>query len=151
MNALSISNVSKLFQSPQKKEFKAVDMVSFSIEEGKIHGLLGPNGAGKTTLISMLSGILSPSSGSIEIFGTDVVRETEKAKQMLGVVPQELVVEMAFTVEEVLYYFSGMYGVPRAVRKKRIAEVLEDLSLSDKRHERARSLSGGMKRRLMIA
>jgi len=91
MNALSISNVSKLFQSPQKKEFKAVDMVSFSIEEGKIHGLLGPNGAGKTTLISMLSGILSPSSGSIEIFGTDVVRETEKAKQMLGVVPQELV------------------------------------------------------------
>lgn len=151
MNALTLNNVSKIFETPQKKEFKAVDNISLSIEEGKIHGLLGPNGAGKTTLISMLSGVLVPTAGSLEIFGVDVVSDTEKAKQMLGVVPQELVVEMAFTVEEVLYYFAGMYGVPRSERKARIAEVLEDLSLSDKMHERARTLSGGMKRRLMIA
>jgi ABC-2 type transport system ATP-binding protein len=151
MNALTLKNVSKTFETPQKKEFKAVDTVSLVIEEGKIHGLLGPNGAGKTTLISMLSGVLLPTAGSLEIFGVDVVSDTEKAKQMLGVVPQELVVEMAFTVEEVLYYFAGMYGVPRSERKARIAEVLEDLSLSDKMHERARTLSGGMKRRLMIA
>lgn len=129
----------------------AVDTVSLDIAQGTIHGLLGPNGAGKTTLISMISGILLPTSGNIEIFGTDVVKDTEKAKQMLGVVPQELVVEMAFTVEEVLHYFSGMYGVPLSERKTRIAEALEDLSLTDKAKDRARSLSGGMKRRLMIA
>ncbi len=151
MNALSIKNISKVFQTPQKKDFTAVDTVSLEIAPGTIHGLLGPNGAGKTTLISMISGILLPTSGSIEIFGTDVVKDTEKAKQMLGVVPQELVVEMAFTVEEVLHYFSGMYGVPVSERKKRIAEALEDLSLTDKAKDRARSLSGGMKRRLMIA
>jgi ABC-2 type transport system ATP-binding protein len=151
MNALSIKNISKVFQTPQKKDFTAVDNVSLEIAPGTIHGLLGPNGAGKTTLISMISGILLPTSGSIEIFGTDVVNDTEKAKQMLGVVPQELVVEMAFTVEEVLHYFSGMYGVPLSERKTRIAAALEDLSLTDKAKDRARSLSGGMKRRLMIA
>lgn len=151
MNALSLKNVTKVFQTPQKKDFTAVDSVSLTIEPGKIHGLLGPNGAGKTTLISMMSGVLLPTSGSIEIFGVDVAKDIEQAKQMLGVVPQELVVEMAFTVEEVLHYFAGMYGVPMSERKARIAEVLEDLSLSDKIHERARSLSGGMKRRLMIA
>lgn len=151
MNALSIKNVSKIFQTSQKKDFMAVDTVSLDIAQGTIHGLLGPNGAGKTTLISMISGILLPTSGNIEIFGTDVVKDTEKAKQMLGVVPQELVVEMAFTVEEVLHYFSGMYGVPLSERKTRIAEALEDLSLTDKAKDRARSLSGGMKRRLMIA
>ncbi len=151
MNALSIKNISKVFQTPQKKDFTAVDNVSLEIAPGTIHGLLGPNGAGKTTLISMISGILLPTSGSIEIFGTDVVNDTEKAKQMLGVVPQELVVEMAFTVEEVLHYFSGMYGVPLSERKTRIAATLEDLSLTDKAKDRARSLSGGMKRRLMIA
>lgn len=151
MNALSIKNISKVFQTPQKKDFTAVDNVSVEIAPGSIHGLLGPNGAGKTTLISMTSGILLPTSGNIEIFGTDVVKDTEKAKQMLGVVPQELVVEMAFTVEEVLYYFAGMYGVPAGERKEKIKAVLEDLSLSDKAKDRARSLSGGMKRRLMIA
>jgi len=151
MNALSIQNISKLFQTPQKQDFTAVDNVSLEIAPGTIHGLLGPNGAGKTTLISITSGILLPTQGKIEIFGADVVKDTEEAKQMLGVVPQELVVEMAFTVEEVLYYFAGMYVVPRNERKERIAEVLEDLSLSDKAKERARTLSGGMKRRLMIA
>jgi len=151
MNALSIQNISKIFQTPQKQDFTAVDNVSLEIAPGTIHGLLGPNGAGKTTLISITSGILLPTQGKIEIFGADVVKDTEEAKQMLGVVPQELVVEMAFTVEEVLYYFAGMYGVPMNERKERIAEVLEDLSLSDKAKERARTLSGGMKRRLMIA
>jgi ABC-2 type transport system ATP-binding protein len=87
----------------------------------------------------------------VKLLGVDVAKETEKAKLSLGIVPQEIVVEMAFTVEEVLYYFAGMYGVPVAERAKRITEVLEDLSLADKRKERARNLSGGMKRRLMIA
>jgi ABC-2 type transport system ATP-binding protein len=87
----------------------------------------------------------------IEVFGLDVVKRTKEVKQLIGVVPQELVVEMAFTVEEVLYYFAGMYGIPRSQRKKRVQEVLIDLSLEDKVHEKARTLSGGMKRRLMVA
>lgn len=151
MNPLHITNVTKTFTSPKGDTIKAVDGISLSIEPGKIYGLLGPNGAGKSTLISMISGILVPDAGTIEVFGTDVAKDPEKTKQLLGVVPQEIVVEMAFTVAEVLYYFSGMYGMPRALRMPRVKEVLKDLSLEDKMNERARSLSGGMKRRLMIA
>ncbi len=151
MLPLRINNVSKIFKNPKGQEFKAVDGVSLDIEPGKIYGLLGPNGAGKSTLINMISGLLLPNQGSIELFGLDVVKESNKTKQLIGVVPQEIVMEMAFTVEEVLYYFSGMYGVPRGERKARIKTVLEDLGLEDKIHERARNLSGGMKRRLMVA
>ncbi|MCX6781375.1 MAG: ABC transporter ATP-binding protein [Candidatus Magasanikbacteria bacterium] len=151
MQSLTITGVTKTFETPKKGIFTAVDNVSITIEEGKIHGLLGPNGAGKSTLISMISGILKPTSGTISILGVDVVAETEAAKKLLGIVPQEIVAEVAFTVEEVLYYFSGMYGVSEADRRVRIREVLRELDLEDKMHERARFLSGGMKRRLMIA
>ncbi len=151
MNALTIQSVVKSFQNPKKETVRAVDGVSFTLEEGKIHGLLGPNGAGKSTLISMISGILLPDAGSIEVFGVDVAKDTIATKQLLGVVPQEIVVEMAFTVYEVLYYFGGMYGIPVSERKDRIVSVLKDLNLEDKMNDRARNLSGGMKRRLMIA
>ncbi len=151
MLPLRINNVSKIFKNSKGEDFKAVDNVSLDIEQGKIYGLLGPNGAGKSTLINMISGILRPSEGKIEVFGLDVAKESNQTKQMIGVVPQEIVMEMAFTVEEVLYYFGGMYGVPISERKPRIKSVLEDLGLEDKAHERARNLSGGMKRRLMIA
>lgn len=151
MLPLKISNVTKKFKTPKGEMFTAVQDISLAIEPGKIYGLLGPNGAGKSTLINMISGIIAPDAGTISIFGIDVTKDPEKAKQMLGIVPQEIVVEMAFTVEEVLYYFGGMFGVPRAERKIRAQEILKDLSLEEKMHERARSLSGGMKRRLMIA
>lgn len=151
MLPLKVNQVTKIFTNSKGEDFKAVDNISLQIESGKIYGLLGPNGAGKSTLINMISGILRPSHGSIEVFGLDVAREPDKIKQLIGVVPQEIVVEMAFTVEEVLYYFSGMYGVPISERKPRIKAVLEDLGLEDKIHERARNLSGGMKRRLMVA
>ena len=151
MSALAVREVSKTFLSPSGATLKAVDDVSFAVQEGKIHGLLGPNGAGKSTLINMISGIFQPTNGTIQLFGVDVVKDPVNAKKLLGVVPQEVVVEMAFTVEEVLYYFAGMYGVPLSQRSKRIDEVLEDMNLNDKRKERARGLSGGMKRRLMIA
>lgn len=151
MNALTIRDVVKTFQKNKQESFRAVDQVSLAIEPGKIHGLLGPNGAGKSTLINMVSGILLPDSGTIEVFGVDVAQKTQETKQMLGVVPQEIVVEMAFTVYEVLYYFSGMYGVPERDRDERIRAVLRDLNLEEKMNDRARNLSGGMKRRLMIA
>ncbi len=151
MLPLSLSHVRKQFKNPQGTVFTAVDDVSLTIEPGKIYGLLGPNGAGKSTLINLISGILLPDAGTISVFGIDVTKEPERTKQLLGIVPQEIVVEMAFTVEEVLYYFGGMYGVPRSERTPRAREILKDLSLEEKMHDRARTLSGGMKRRLMIA
>jgi ABC-2 type transport system ATP-binding protein len=151
MNALEVRKLSKVFKQPNGKEFKALDEVSLTVEPGKIYGLLGPNGAGKSTLISIISGVLSPTTGEVLVFDKNVAKETEKTKQMLGVVPQEIVVELAFTLEEVLHYFSGMYGLPLSERAVRTKEVLEDLSLIDKKDDRARNLSGGMKRRLMVA
>ncbi len=151
MLPLEVKNVNKIFKNAKGEEFNAVNNVSLTIEPGKIYGLLGPNGAGKSTLINMISGILLPTTGTINVFGLDVTKKTEETKQSIGVVPQEIVVEMAFPVEEVLYYFGGMYGVPHHERKERIADVLRDLSLEDKMHDRARNLSGGMKRRLMVA
>lgn len=151
MLALSLHDVSKRFVHPKTGPFFAVDHVSFAVEPGEIHGLLGPNGAGKSTLISLISGAMEPSEGSLSVFGKDVHTQTEEAKQYLGIVPQEVVVEAAFTVYEVLYYFSGMYGVAIRERRPRIEDLLARLELTDKMHERARSLSGGMKRRLMIA
>lgn len=151
MAALVVKNVTKTFVTQKKEKLVAVDDVSFVIEEGKIHGLLGPNGAGKSTLINMICAMYKPDSGSIEVMGLDTVESPSDVKQQLGVVPQEIVVEMAFTVEEVLYYYCGMFGVPESERGPRIREVLEELGLLDKLKERARGLSGGMKRRLMIA
>jgi ABC-2 type transport system ATP-binding protein len=113
--------------------------------------LLGPNGAGKSTLISMISAMQFADTGSIVVSGIDVAAQPIEVKKLLGVVPQEIVVEMAFTVEEVLYYYAGMYGVPEGEREARIREVLTELDLIDKLKDRARNLSGGMKRRLMIA
>jgi ABC-2 type transport system ATP-binding protein len=153
MKALSVEHVTKSFRLHNKQTLTAVNDVSLTIEAGQIYGLLGPNGAGKSTLISMICGALkpNPNSGSIHIFDKNIVTDTEAAKLLLGVVPQELVVEPAFTVEEVLYYFSGMYGVPARERAPRAKDLLQELDLWDKRNEKARSLSGGMKRRLMIA
>ncbi|MCK9361003.1 ABC transporter ATP-binding protein [Patescibacteria group bacterium] len=153
MDALSVSHVSKTYRQKKKGAvpLQALDDVSLTVKPGEIHGLLGPNGAGKSTLISLIAGIIRADQGKIEVFGVDVEKETEKAKVLEGIVPQEGVYEMAFTVREVLYYFSGMYGVPIAERNPRIDKALEDLALSDKADERARGLSGGMKRRLMIA
>lgn len=149
--ALSVQHVSKAFKRQNGEPLEALKDVSMQIKAGTIHGLLGPNGAGKSTLINLISGIMPPDVGSILIEGVDVVKESERAKQMIGIVPQELVLEVAFTVREVLWFFAGMYGVPAAERRPRIDEALKDLELSDKANERARSLSGGMKRRLMIA
>ena len=151
MNALSIQHASRFFNRQNAAPLRALDDVSFEVAAGSIHGLLGPNGAGKSTLINIIAGIIRPSGGNVEVFGADVVTQTEKSKGLLGVMPQEVVIEMAFTVEEVLYYFSGMYGVPAAERRTRIATLLEQLDLADKAKVRARTLSGGMKRRLMLA
>ncbi len=149
--ALSVQGVSKTFKKQNGEPLEALKDVSLDIQAGTIHGLLGPNGAGKSTLINLISGIMAPDAGRILIEGIDIIKESEQSKQLIGIVPQELVLEMAFTVREVLWFFGGMYGVSAADRKVRIEQALTDLDLMDKADERARGLSGGMKRRLMIA
>ncbi len=147
MDAVLIDNISKIYDDGTK----ALDNVTLNVPQGKIFGLLGPNGAGKSTLIGIISGTVRKTSGTAKIFGYDNSQDIQKVKMILGVVPQEVVSEPIFTVYEVLDFFSGFYGVGKNDRKKRIDDVLTALHLQDKRDSKARFLSGGMKRRLMVA
>lgn len=129
--------------------FEALRGVSLSIGEGEFFGLLGPNGAGKTSLISIIAGLSRASAGACKVMGYDVVAEFRQARRMLGVVPQELVFDPFFTVRETLKLTAGYYGVRGA--DPWIAEVLERLGLADKADSNMRALSGGMKRRVLVA
>ena len=127
----------------------AVDGVDFGIAEGEFFALLGANGAGKTTLISMLAGLARPSAGVIRVLGADVVAEPLRARRLLGVVPQELVFDPFFTVREALRQQSGYFGLGR--NDAWIDELLHHLGLSEQAEQNMRTLSGGMKRRVMVA
>lgn len=129
--------------------FQALDDVSFEVEEGEFFGLLGPNGAGKTTLISVLAGLVKASSGGAKVMGYDVQEQYRQARRSLGVVPQELVYDPFFTVRETLRLQSGYFGIRN--NDDWIDEVLANLGLSDKAEENMRALSGGMKRRVLVA
>ncbi|MES2069138.1 MAG: ABC transporter ATP-binding protein [Pseudomonadota bacterium] len=144
MAAIQITNVEKRYQSLQ-----ALGGVSLSIEEGEFFGLLGPNGAGKTTLISIIAGLNRPDAGQVKIQGHDVVTEYRAARRNLGVVPQELVFDPFFTVRETLRMQSGYYGLKN--NDKWIDEVMEHLDLTNKADTNMRALSGGMKRRVLVA
>lgn len=149
--AIELKEIGKTYPVAGKESFVALQPTTFQVEEGTIHGLLGPNGAGKSTLISLLGGMQTPTQGSVHICGIDLAADPVAAKKCLGIVPQELVVEPAFTIKEVLYYCGGMYGVSRQERLKRIPEILEALELTAHADKKAMMLSGGMKRRLMVA
>ncbi len=129
--------------------FEALRGVSLSIEQGEFFGLLGPNGAGKTSLISIIAGLSRATSGSVDVMGHDVVDDFRAARRALGVVPQELVFDPFFTVRETLEISSGYYGIRR--NDDWIDEILESLDLSSKAEENMRALSGGMKRRVLVA
>jgi len=144
MAALQITNVQKRYQSLQ-----ALGGVSLSIEEGEFFGLLGPNGAGKTTLISIVAGLNRADAGSVAIHGHDVVTDYRAARRNLGVVPQELVFDPFFTVRETLRMQSGYFGLKN--NDKWIDEVMESLDLTNKADTNMRALSGGMKRRVLVA
>jgi ABC-2 type transport system ATP-binding protein len=144
MTAIQISNVEKSY-----KGFKALKGVSLSIEEGEFFGLLGPNGAGKTTLISTIAGLIRPDAGSVSIHGHDVVRDFREARTRLGVVPQELVFDPFFTVRETLRLQSGYFGIKN--NDAWIDEVMHNLDLTNKADVNMRALSGGMKRRVLVA
>jgi ABC-2 type transport system ATP-binding protein len=142
--AIQITNVAKSYQA-----LKALGGVSLTIEEGEFFGLLGPNGAGKTTLISTIAGLIRPDAGTVAIHGHDVVTDFRAARKMLGVVPQELVFDPFFTVRETLRLQSGYFGLKN--NDKWIDEVMENLDLTTKADVNMRALSGGMKRRVLVA
>jgi ABC-2 type transport system ATP-binding protein len=148
MTAISFQSVNKTFTGA-RGAFKALDGVSFGIEQGEFFGLLGPNGAGKTTLISILAGLLQPSSGHIKVKGLDVQTQSAQVRNILGVVPQELVFDPFFTVREALRFQSGYFGITG--NDAWLDELLDCLGLADKANHNMRQLSGGMKRRVLVA
>ena len=148
MPAISFQNVSKTYATA-KGEFHALKSVSFDIEQGEFFGLLGPNGAGKTTLISVLAGLTKASSGIARVHGHDVQTDYQAARRALGVVPQELVFDPFFTVREALRFQSGYFGIRN--NGNWIDELLHSLGLTDKASSNMRQLSGGMKRRVLVA
>ncbi len=147
MNAIKIVGLTKTY----KTGTLALKGIDLTIEAGSITALLGANGAGKTTLIAILTGLVNKSSGSVSVFGHDIDSDPETVRSMIGVVPQEFNFSIFEKVEEIIMNQAGYYGVPRAVAATRTEILLKELGLSDKRNAVSRTLSGGMKRRLMIA
>jgi ABC-2 type transport system ATP-binding protein len=142
---LSVSNLSKTYASG----FKALKSVNLDIRPGEIFALLGPNGAGKTTLISIICGIVNPSAGSVSVAGHDIIRDFRAARSLIGLVPQELTTDAFETVWATVSFSRGLFGKP--ANPAYVEKVLKDLSLWDKKDNKIRTLSGGMKRRVMIA
>jgi ABC-2 type transport system ATP-binding protein len=147
MHALDVRDLHKTYPTG----VEALRGVSLGIETGDFFGLLGPNGAGKSTLIHCATGLARPTAGSIQIFGNDAIEHYAEARQAVGLAPQELNLDWFLTVEETLDYHAGYFGMPKRERRERARELLEAFSLTEKRNERTRTLSGGMKRRLILA
>ncbi|MED3729517.1 ATP-binding cassette domain-containing protein [Priestia filamentosa] len=131
--------------------FKALDNINLEIQGGEIFGLLGPNGSGKTTLINSITGLSQPTQGNSYIYGIDSVANTNKARELLGMVPQETAIYMKLTGYENLAFHADYYNVSKKVKEQRIKEVLDIVQLYDRRNDRAGNYSGGMKRRLLLA
>ena len=147
MFAVKITDLTKRYAKGEE----ALKGIGLTVSAGDFFALLGPNGAGKSTTIGILSSLVNKSSGSIEVFGYDLEREPELAKSCIGLVPQEFNFNQFEPVDEILINQAGFYGIPRTEAKQRAEQYLKKLSLWDKRKAQARELSGGMKRRLMIA
>lgn len=147
--AVSFQNISKRYEGGPRGAFMALDDVTLEVGQGEFLGLLGPNGAGKTTLISILAGLTKASEGRAQVLGFDVQADYANARKRLGIVPQELVFDPFFNVRETLQFQSGYFGIHR--NDDWIDELLHSLGLSDKASANMRQLSGGMKRRVMVA
>ncbi|EGR3976794.1 ABC transporter ATP-binding protein [Vibrio cholerae] len=147
MYALEIEELRKTYAGG----FEALKGISLQVKKGDFYALLGPNGAGKSTTIGIISSLVNKTSGKVTVFGYDLDSQLELAKQQLGLVPQEFNFNPFETVEQIVLQQAGYYGVPKALAKERAKKYLTQLDLWEKRSERARNLSGGMKRRLMIA
>jgi ABC-2 type transport system ATP-binding protein len=147
VSALVINNLRKTYRNG----FEALKGIDLKVDEGDFFALLGPNGAGKSTAISIIASLINKSDGEVVIYGHDLDREKEQAKSLIGLVPQEFNFNMWEPVVEILVNQAGYYGIPRKLAFQRAETALERLGLWEKRHTQARWLSGGMKRRMMIA
>ena len=148
--AINIENLNKIYPPSAKAPAKeALKSVNLKIKKGSFFGLLGPNGAGKSTIINILAGLVKKTSGKVEICDIDIDKDQIASKFKIGIVPQELVIDPFFTVRETLEIYAGYYGVRKAKRKT--DEIIEMVGLKDKVNTKPRSLSGGMRRRLLVA
>lgn len=147
MQALRIRGLKKTYRN-QVHALKGIDL---TIESGQFYGLLGPNGAGKSTMIHCVTGLAVPTGGSITVFGKDAVGHYREARRQIGLAPQDINLDWFLSVEETLDYHGGYFAMPRAERRAQIDELLEAFSLTEKRGANIRTLSGGMKRRLVLA
>ncbi|MFL6735241.1 MAG: ABC transporter ATP-binding protein [Sphingomicrobium sp.] len=147
--AIRIESLSKTYAGTGAQPKLALDNVSFDVPQGQIFGLLGPNGAGKSTLINILAGLVMKSSGKVTIWGFDIDQHPRNAKRSIGVVPQEIIFDPFFTPRETLEIQAGLYGIGPAERRS--DALLAAMHLTDKAHAYSRTLSGGMKRRLLVA
>lgn len=148
-NAIEMTGLNKVYGSKKGGDKHALLDVDLAVPQGSIFGLLGPNGAGKSTMINILAGLVNKTSGDVHIWGHDLSTDERMAKSSIGIVPQEISTDFFFTPRETLEVQAGLYGVPKGER--RTEELLDFVSLSDKADASVRALSGGMKRRLMIA
>lgn len=144
--AVSIQHLSKYY-----KNFKALDDVSFDVAPGEFFGFLGPNGAGKTTTISAITGLANYDSGKVEVFGHDVTSDYRASRRQIGLVPQEFNFDPFLTVEQILMFEGGYFGIPRKETRARADELLARFSITEKKSYGYKKMSGGMKRRLLIA
>jgi ABC-2 type transport system ATP-binding protein len=151
--ALDIQGVKKTYKKSRRNAdpTEALKGVSLTVPSGEFFALLGPNGAGKTTLIGILTGLLQKTEGKVFVNGIDIDQDPDTAKTYIGVVPQEMNFNIFEKVEDIILDQAGYYGIPRSVAIPRTEQLLKDLGLYDKRQEKSEKLSGGMKRRLMIA
>lgn len=147
MNALEVVGLEKTYDSGTK----ALRGIDLQIPEGSFFGLLGPNGAGKSTLIHCIMGLAVPTGGQASVFGHDIVEDYQRAREQVGLAPQEINLDWFLSVEDTLDFHGGYYRMRKKERKARIEELLKDFSLSEKRKDRSLFLSGGMKRRIVLA
>ncbi len=146
VEAISINNLVKKYPRTE-----ALKDISLSVRGGEFFALLGPNGAGKTTTINILTGLTNMTSGKIELFGKDVIKDYKEARSLIGLVPQEFNFDAFEKVYNILFFSAGYFGIPNKQREPRIKKILQELNLWGKRNSKALTLSGGMKRKLMIA
>jgi ABC-2 type transport system ATP-binding protein len=147
--AIEIENLNKIYNTKKKSNKSALNNVNLKIKKGSFFGLLGPNGAGKSTIINILAGLVNKTSGKVKIASMDIDENQQEIKYKIGIVPQELIIDPFFNVKETLDIYAGYYGIKKSLRKT--DEIIEALGLKDKAFSTPRSLSGGMRRRLLVA
>jgi len=145
-SAIQLDDVRKVYN----KDIVALNNVSLNVREGEIFGLLGPNGSGKTTMIKCISQLATLTAGRIHVSGIDIQKSPKDAKEIIGLSPQEPKADRYFTIQTMLEYQAGYYGIPRVQAKERVVTLLKEFDLFDKRKEEAKALSGGMMRKLSL-